>query len=147
MAEEQKAPAIPNVSEEEMRQQIAMQNFTRGQKEVQMLATRAAEMEMQKSEMEQVIEILKTVPKDRRTWFSQDGILIEMTADTTIPRLMDQKAMLCKQIDDTSKDVDSKQNLLADFAIKEKLITPVYKDDKNKPKGKQLPAVSEENEQ
>ena len=145
MASEEKAPVIPQVSEEEMRQQLAMQNFTRGQKEVQMLATRAAEMEMQKTEMEQVIEILKSVPKDRRTWFSQDGILIEMTAHTVIPKLMDQKALLCKQMDDTSKEVDSKQNLLADFAIKEKLITPVYKEgDKKKPKGRQLPAVSED---
>merc|ERR1712228_279118 len=101
------------------------------------------EMDMQKSEMEQVIAILKTVPKDRRTWFSQDGVLIEMTADTVIPKLMDQKALLCKQIDDTSKDVDNKQNLLADFAIKEKLVTPVYKEGLKKRKGKQLPPISE----
>ena len=110
--------AIPQASEEEVRQQLAVQQFSAAQREVQMLATRVAEMEMQKSEMEQVIEILKTVPKDRRTWYSVDGVLVEMTADETIPKLHEQKAYLSKQIDDVSKDVDNKKEMLADFAIK-----------------------------
>eukprot|EP00486_Rosalina_sp_Unknown_P007158 CAMPEP_0201574992 /NCGR_PEP_ID=MMETSP0190_2-20130828/19879_1 /ASSEMBLY_ACC=CAM_ASM_000263 /TAXON_ID=37353 /ORGANISM="Rosalina sp." /LENGTH=134 /DNA_ID=CAMNT_0048004031 /DNA_START=62 /DNA_END=463 /DNA_ORIENTATION=- len=131
MAAEAKSDAnIPQASEDEVRQQLAVQQFSAAQREVQMLATRVAEMEMQSSEMEQVIEILKTVPKDRRTWYSVDGVLVEMTAGQTIPKLYEQRAHLSKQIDDVTKDVDNKKEMLADFAIKQKLVVPVYKDDK-----------------
>ena len=138
-----KGSGIPQASEEEVRQQLAVQQFSSAQREVQMLATRIAEMDMQKSEMEQVIEILKSVPKDRKTWYSVDGVLVEMTADTVIPKLYEQKAHLSKQIDQVTKDVDNKKEMLADFAIKQKLVVPVYKDDK-KNKNKKLDTVDED---
>ena len=128
MASVQQKSTIPQASDEEMRQQIAVQQFTSAQREVQMLATRIHEMEMQQSEIAQVMEILKSVPKSRRTWFSVDGVLVEMTAHTVMPKLFEQKAHLSKQIDDVTKDVDNKKTMLADFAIKEKLVVPVYKD-------------------
>ena len=144
MAAVQQKANIPQVSDEEMRQQIAVQQFTSAQREVQMLATRIHEMEMQQSEMSQVMEILKSVPKTRRTWFSVDGVLVEMTAHTVLPKLYEQKAHLQKQIDDTTKDVENKKTMLADFAIKEKLVVPVYKDGKQKQsKNTQLNSIKE----
>merc|ERR1712130_716078 len=101
-----------------MRQQLAVQQFSSAQREVQTLATRVAEMEMQKSEMNQVIEILKSVPKDRRTWFSVDGVLVEMTAHTVIPRLMEQRAHLNKSIEEVSNDVDQKKKYVGRFCDK-----------------------------
>eukprot|EP01083_Nonionella_stella_P028097 77365_1 len=130
MASQKKSAGLPQMNEEEMRQQLAVQQFSSAQREVQMLAGRVAEMGIQKSEIEQVMGILKSVPKERRTWFSVDGVLVEMTAHTVIPKLMEQAGHLSKQIHDVSKDVDNKQNMLADFAIKEKLVVPVYKDEK-----------------
>eukprot|EP00485_Elphidium_margaritaceum_P009087 CAMPEP_0202688306 /NCGR_PEP_ID=MMETSP1385-20130828/3828_1 /ASSEMBLY_ACC=CAM_ASM_000861 /TAXON_ID=933848 /ORGANISM="Elphidium margaritaceum" /LENGTH=132 /DNA_ID=CAMNT_0049343243 /DNA_START=12 /DNA_END=410 /DNA_ORIENTATION=+ len=122
------ASTIPQANEEEVRQQLAVQQFSAAQRELQALASRLAEMEMQKTEMEQVLEILKSAPKNRRAWYSVDGVLVEMTAETVIPRLYEQSAHVSKSIDDLSKDVDNKKEILADFAIKEKLVVPVYKD-------------------
>eukprot|EP01084_Bolivina_argentea_P247946 414777_1 len=90
-------------------------------------------MQLNQSEIEQVMEILKSAPKDRRCWYSVDGVLVEMTADTILPKLFERKAHVLKEIDEITKDVDRKQGMLADFAIKNKLIKPVYKNDpKNK---------------
>ena len=78
-AEQKQAPVIPQMNEEEVRQQLAVQQFSSAQRQVQALSGRVLEMEMQRSEIAQVIEILKAVPKERRTWYSQDGVLVEMT--------------------------------------------------------------------
>merc|ERR1712129_474601 len=75
-----------------------------------------------------VMDILKTVPKSRRAWVSVDGVLVEMTAHTVLPKLYQQKSHFAKQIDDVAADVELKKTMLADFAIKEKLVVPVYKD-------------------
>ena len=136
-------PNIPQASEDEVRQQLAMQQFSQAQKEVQMLATRCAEMQLQQSEIEQVMEILKSVPKERRCWYSVDGVLVEMTADTVLPKLFEQKAHVLKKIDEVSKDVDNKNDMLAEFAIKNKLVKPIYKDDNKNKKSPQLKSINE----
>ncbi|ETO10031.1 hypothetical protein RFI_27345 [Reticulomyxa filosa] len=55
------------------------------------------------------MEILKSVPRSRKCWYSKDGILTEMTVDEVLPVLHNNIISLQKAIDDNVKEVEMKR--------------------------------------
>lgn len=120
--------AEPKLTEAQaMAQSYAINQFTSGQQQIQIIANKLLEMEMKQKEAEQVIQILTKVPKERRCWYSMDGILIEMTVDEVLPKLFDNLAILKRDINSMAKEIDSKKDMLAEYALRQKLIQPIYK--------------------
>lgn len=109
-------------NEEALQQQLALQQFSAAQTEISQLSQQISEFEIEKKEMEEVMSLVKKVEKERKCFYNVDGILIEMTADDVLPKLHENIMYLTRQVDTLAKECETKQTLLADFAIKKGLV-------------------------
>jgi prefoldin subunit 2 len=99
-------------------EQEIVSHFQKLREEQRMIASKAAELQVEQKSHELVLETLKDVDKSRKCYRMIGGVLVERTVNEVLPALEQNKDQITKLIDTLQAQMASKGKEMNDFREK-----------------------------